>query len=112
VDLNDPFGRLRRRDEAAFEQLRARLADAGITEPEAIEAVLRRAQRRASVFAAIIIIAAIVLSLTLPALAPVVLAAAALALAVTAKSVLHGRQLLRRAQELTRPPSDDPRRSS
>lgn len=98
MDLNDPFGRLRRRDEAAYETLCARLADAGITSADAVDALLRRARRNTALFAVLVLAGALVLSLLVPKLAPVIVAAALLALAAAGKAALQGQRLLRRRQ--------------
>lgn len=96
MSLDDPFGRLRQRDEAAYQQMRDRLREAGITEPAAIEAVLRRARRKALLFAGAVVLAAVMLSALLPRFAPLLLAGAALALAVATKAMMQSRRLLGR----------------
>lgn len=99
MDLNDPFGRRRTQEEAAFEDLRRKLAEAGITDREGIDEVLRRSRRRIAIFAVVVVLLATLLSLLLPALALVFGAAAVLGLAIAAKAALQGQRLLRRCRE-------------
>jgi predicted MFS family arabinose efflux permease len=96
VSLDDPFGRLRQRDEAAYQQMRERLREAGITQPAAIEAVFRRARRNALLFAGAVVLAALMLSVLAPHFAPLILAVALLALAMAVKAILQSRRLLGR----------------
>ncbi len=96
MSLDDPFGRLRQRDEAAYQQMRDRLRDAGLTEPATIEAVFRRARRNALLFAGAVALTALMLSVLAPRFAPLILAAAALALAMAIKAILQSRRLLGR----------------
>jgi hypothetical protein len=96
TSLDDPFGRLRQRDESAYQQMRDRLREAGITERAAIEAVFRRARRDALLFAGSVVLVALMPSALLPRFAPLILAVALLALAMAVKATLRSRRLLGR----------------
>jgi hypothetical protein len=96
MDLNDPFGRLRSRDQAAYEALRGRLAEAGITEPQAIDAVRRRAGRNTAVFLVVTLAVVPILCLLAPGLTPIIVATGAVAVAMAIKAGLDGRRLLAR----------------
>lgn len=96
MNLNDPFGRLQRRDQAGYEELRAKLRDSGIDTAEAARKVMTDTGRRVLGFGAVVVLAALLFAGLVPRLAPVTLALALLLLVIAGNALIKGRRYLRR----------------
>jgi hypothetical protein len=102
MNLNDPFGRLQRRDQAGYDSLRQQLQDAGIDSAEAVQQLMANTRRNVLRFIAILVLSALVLLGLLPKLAPVTLSLALLLLVVAGNALIKGQRHLQRyvAEEL------------
>lgn len=96
MNLNDPFGRLRQRDEADYESLRQTLAGAGIDSIDAARRVMANTGRNVLVFSAVVVTATSALLLLFPRMAPVTLALALLLLAIAGNALIKGRRCVKR----------------
>jgi hypothetical protein len=104
MNLNDPFGRLHRRDEAGYASLRSALATAGIDTADEAWRVLKRTRRKVMVFSAVVLACAVLLLLLLPTLAPITLALAFLLLVIGLNAALKSRRFIERyvTEEISR----------
>ncbi|MGB5832091.1 MAG: hypothetical protein WBG92_08885 [Thiohalocapsa sp.] len=104
MNLNDPFGRLQRRDEAGYAALRERLADAGVDSVGAAEGVMHNTRRNVLTFSAVVLMSALLLFALLPKLAPITGSLALFLLVIAANAMIKGRRYLKRyiAEELGR----------
>lgn len=105
MKLDDPFGRMQRRDEAEYEALKAALAKAGARNAEDARRVLGQSHRNVLMFSATVVLAALIGAGLFPALAPAILALALLLLAVAVKALVKGRKHARRLLAEEFPPS-------
>jgi hypothetical protein len=96
MDLNDPFGRLRNRDEVAYQSLRRRLAAAGVTVPAAARQAMRHTRRNVIAFSALVLLCTLPLAILLPKLAPVTLSLAFLLLAIGLNALIKSRRFIKR----------------
>ena len=96
MKLNDPFGRLARRDESGYAAVRLRLKAAGIDDAAGVERILKQTRRNVLAFGAAVVLSTLGLALLLPRVAPIVYALALLLLAVATHALIQGRRHLRR----------------
>jgi hypothetical protein len=94
--LNDPFGRLQRRDEAGYATVKAALVRAGMRDRAAVERVIARTRARVTVFIAVVCAVLIPAAAVWPRAAPVTLALGVLLVAVAVNSLIKGSRHLRR----------------
>jgi len=94
--LNDPFGRLQRRDEAGYDTVKTALRQAGVRDRAAARQVIARTRTRVLTFIAIVCTALVPVLLLWPRLLPIALALTALAVAVAANALIKARQHVQR----------------
>jgi hypothetical protein len=107
MKLDDPFGRMQRRDEADYEALKAALKRAGVRNADGARRVLAQSQRNALLFCAAVLMTGLLGAGLLPALAPAILALALLLLAVAIKALVKGRGHARRLLAEEFPPEKE-----
>lgn len=113
MNMNDPFGRLQRRDEAGYASLKESLDQAGVSNAGDVHKILARMRRNVWTFAGIVLVSALLLLGLFPDLAPIVLALALFFLVLAFNSLIQGRRGMKRyiAEELqadsTTPPSQE-----
>lgn len=66
MKLNDPFGRVGRRQEAGYAAMKSQLLAEGINEVSALDAVTQRITRVASLFIAIVIVVTLLMAMFVP----------------------------------------------
>jgi phosphatidylglycerophosphate synthase len=96
MNLNDPFGRLQRRDEAGYDSMRQNLQVAGIDSADGVRQVMANTRRNVLTFCAIVVLSALLLLGLLPKLAPVTLSLALLLLVVAGNALIKGQRYLKR----------------
>jgi len=96
MSLNDPFGRLKRRDEAGYEAVKAALVRAGVRDRDAAQRVIARTRTRVLLFIGGVCAALLPALVLWPRLAPVLVAGALLLMAVAVDSLVKGRRHVRR----------------
>jgi len=102
MNLNDPFGRLQRRDAAGYDSMRHKLLAAGIDSAEDVRHLLVSTRRNVLRFGAIVVVSALFLLVLVPTLAPITLSLALLLLVVAGNALIKGQRYLQRyiAEEL------------
>lgn len=104
MNLNDPFGRLARRDQQAYETMRDALRGSGVTTEQAARQIIQHARTRALRVAAVGAAVLLLISLGLPKVLPVTAGMGLLAAVWMIKSTLDGQRYIERyiKEELTR----------
>lgn len=96
MNLNDPFGRMARRHQLAYETMREALRRSNITTEQAAQDVIRQARVRALKFAGIGLAVLLCASLLLPKAGPLFLGIGALLAVWTVTSIVNGRRYIER----------------
>lgn len=109
MKLNDPFGRVGRRQEAGYAALKAQLEAGGIDQVTALDAVAQRMTRTAFLFMAIVIVVTLLAALLIPPWRGVVGAFGAVALLWLGTTLFRTRMHLRRYRRELRLSATDPR---
>jgi hypothetical protein len=94
--LNDPFGRLQRRDEAGYATVKAALVRAGVRDREAVERAIARTRARVAVFIAVVGAVLVPAAALWPRAAPVTLALGVLLVAFAVNSLIKGTRHFKR----------------
>jgi hypothetical protein len=96
MNLNDPFGRVARREQQEYESLRASLKESGVNSRGDVDVVLERIQMRGTKIVAVIAIITLLLTLLYPGALTITLIFSGLSLLWVFKMTKNARQHIQR----------------
>ena len=96
MKLNDPFGRVERRQQNSYESLRASLVDAGVTTRNGAEAVLSSLVKRAVIIFLVVVLITAAVVLFVPQIKAIVFVLAFITLLWVLVTTLNGYSLVKR----------------
>lgn len=111
MKMNDPFGRMERKQQADYDDMVSSLRKNGINTPEKARELIRKSREKIFKTAGVAVVLAILLSVAFPKAFPVVVCFAALMLAMCFKSLVNGKKYVERYIDEELAESDDEKTS-
>ena len=96
MKLNDPFGRLEKRNQASYEMMRDAMQRGGITTVQAAQEVIEQSKSRSLKFLCVVLAILLLIFFVVPKYMPVLACLAAIVIIWAVKSMISGKRYVDR----------------